>query len=393
MLVYWFIFIWTILIGHFFPASKSRKLSDTDVPYMPFIQALFILFPLIFFAFFRTQCIDTAAYINHFVNAPTDMSEFSNYVYDRTDSNLFYGALMLFKCFISQNPTMWLGTIAVIQGVFTLNFFRKYSANFSMSSYIFIASTLFTWMYNGIRQYLAVSILLACTDWLLKRKWWLYIPLVLLLSGLGPIFSLFGWGQPVWFLGGIHQSALMMLPVYFLANGKPFNWRVWVLVVLLIVLALTGSLNDAIESAAENTAYKQDMQYVQADEGSNIVRVLVALVPVILAVFAKRFDSNVAFPPFIGLCINLAVVTSSLYGVASLTSGIYIGRLPIYCEMYSLILLPWLIENVKWKDNLLFRRLLYVFYFIYFVYQMYFSWHGLTYVSSTLGIFLWGGSG
>ncbi len=393
MLVYWFIFIWTMLAGRFFPASSRYRLPGTDVPYISRRRTLLIFLPLIFFAAFRTNCIDTASYIAGFESAPAKIEDFSEYVYSRKDSNLYHGLLVLFKCYVSDEPTAWLGTIAVIQGTLVANFFRKYSCKFSMSVYIFMASTLFTWMFNGMRQFLAVTILLACTDWMLQKKWWKYIPMVMLVSGFEPLFSMLNLGRPPWYLCGIHQSALMMIPVYFLAQGRAFNWKVWVLIVLLAWMSLTGTLGNAIEAAAENTVYANDMKYIKADTGSNALRVLVALVPVAMAWYAIRSGQVTTLSPTIHLCTNLSFVSAALYGVASLTSGIYVGRLPIYCEMYSLVLLPWLIEHAYRDNRLFFKRALYGCYLFYFIFQMYFSWDGLTYGSSVLGIYLWGGTG
>ena len=77
----------------------------------------------------------------------------------------------------------------------------------------------FSWMCNGIRQFLVVTILFALTKHLINGKWYIYIPVVLILSGITPIFKLFGWGTPPWFLCGIHQSALIMVPIYFIVRG------------------------------------------------------------------------------------------------------------------------------------------------------------------------------
>lgn len=48
--------------------------------------------------------------------------------------------------------------------------------------------------------------------------------------------------------------------------------------------------------------------------------------------------------PVLSLCVNLSVCTASIYIVGMVTSGILIGRLPIYSELYNLILVPVLLR-------------------------------------------------
>lgn len=42
----------------------------------------------------------------------------------------------------------------------------------------------------------------------------------------------------------------------------------------------------------------------------------------------------------------MSIVSAGIYLVSMFTSGIYIGRLPIYCSLYSYVLLPWEIKHL-----------------------------------------------
>lgn len=42
----------------------------------------------------------------------------------------------------------------------------------------------------------------------------------------------------------------------------------------------------------------------------------------------------------------MSIVSASIYLVSMFTSGIFIGRLPIYCSLYSYVLLPWEIKHL-----------------------------------------------
>lgn len=390
MLVYWGILIWVFAIGYMQPSMTSPIEVNGALEYRSkWGFALLLLSVPVFFAAVRSGCIDTASYIREFNNVPTDMQYFDEYLQGHSDSQLFYGLQMIFKCYISQDAHWWLALIAVVQGLCVASTLKKYSPNIAMSVYIFIASTLiFSWMYNGMRQFIAVSILFACTDWILKKRWYFYLPVAVLLCGLDPICTRFGMETPVWFLQGFHQSGIIMIPIFFFVQGKAWNKKIWLLVAVLLALIFTGTLGTAVESATESTTYSVDIANMQADSGANPIRTVVALVPVVMAFMKRKEMGKDEVPPIIHLCINMAIVAACLYAASMVTSGMYVGRLPIYCELYNLILIPWLIAHPYQKNSKLLTQAVYGCYLLYFIYQMYFSWDGLEYSSDVLNLYL-----
>ena len=256
-----------------------------------------------------------------------------------------------------------------------------------------MASTMFTWMYNGVRQFTAVCILFALSECFIKNRWYIYIPVVLLVGGVQPFCEVLGRADPPWYLCGIHQSALMMAPIFFFVQGKAWNWRMLVFVGAFMVLLLSGGLDSFLESATETTAYAVDLQYVQEDSGAHPLRAVVPMVPVVMALIKiKEIRSSEAVPKIITVCINMSVITAALYIASVLTSGIFVGRLPIYTEVYNLILIPWLIQNMYKKDQQLLTLGVYGGYLGWFLYQMYVAWGGLSYASEVLGVYFYGGT-
>ena len=83
----------------------------------------------------------------------------------------------MIKTYISDNYTVWLSIIAVISGICVMIPLYKYSCNFGVSAFLFMASCQFSWMFNGMRQFLVVAIMFACTGLILKNKPLLYITL------------------------------------------------------------------------------------------------------------------------------------------------------------------------------------------------------------------------
>ena len=84
----------------------------------------------------------------------------------------------------------------------------------------------------------------------------------------------------------------------------------------------------------------------------------------------------------------MSLIASGLYVISKIaSSGILLGRLPIYFSMYNLILLPWLLKNIfKEREKNLIYYIMIVCYFSFFYYQMVVTWGGLGYGSEILNI-------
>ena len=84
----------------------------------------------------------------------------------------------------------------------------------------------------------------------------------------------------------------------------------------------------------------------------------------------------------------MSLIASGLYIISKVaSSGILLGRLPIYFSMYNLILLPWLLRNIfEKKEKDLIYYIMIVCYFSFFYYQMVVAWNGMGYVSQVLNL-------
>lgn len=384
-MVFAIMLIWVTAFGILLRSSFSKGVLCADGVYdyrydKKFCILIFLV-PMIIVGF-RVEFIDTGSYIRSFNSVPGDIGRFSEQFASRTNSGLFYGLQMIFKCFISDNFQVWIIGLALLQAYLLIHTLKKFSPDLGMSIFLFVSSCLiFNWMCNGIRQFTAVVILFALTEWILENKWYFYLPLIVFIAGFAPITSRIGLGNPPWFLCGVHQSAFLMIPLYFGLQGKAFNKRMFLLSAAVIVIVLSGAADSVLSDAAEYTAYKVDMKYVEADTGTNPIRVLVGSVPMIMALVkykAIKADKNI--PPIIHLCVNASITTSLLYVVSAFTSGIYVGRLPVYTELYNFILLPWLINHeYKQYKGVLMPAML-GGYVLYFIYQCFLVWSPEMYV-------------
>ncbi len=374
MTIYVFMLIWVIIFGIL--ANATSKTVCVDSENMVYEQRVNLFFALmtfsviIFFASLRSSVADTGAYISMFKSYPSDLSQIDgllNGVAKRYPG--FLVLTVILKKFTSDY-TVWFTIIAVISGICVMIPLYKYSSNFGVSAFLFMASCQFSWMFNGMRQFLVASIIFACTGLVLRRKFIPYAIIVCLLST-------------------IHTSALILIPMYFIVTGEPWNKRTMLFVAgIILAILFTSKFTGMLEDVVENTDYATSMEeFKETDDGTSIMRIAVESVPVIIA-FVYRNKIKDKLTPIIKLSINMSLVSSGFYVISKIArSGIMIGRLPIYFSMYNLILLPWLIKNIFNKEE---KRLVYylmfVLYIAYFYYQIFIAWNDFDYVSKILNI-------
>ncbi len=166
-----------------------------------------------------------------------------------------------------------------------------------------------------------------------------------------------------------------MIPMVFIVQGRAWNKKTMLLVIAVIIaIASLEQFTDLITGIMENTQYRGEVDQYLSTEGTSIQRVLVYSVPAILSlIFKKRIDEEDS--PLINLCANMTLITAFTYLLSAFTSGIFLGRIPIYFSLYSYILLPWIIEHSFTKNSV---RLIYVimigFYMVFYYYQMHVVW-------------------
>ena len=156
--------------------------------------------------------------------------------------------------------------------------------------------------------------------------------------------------------------------------NKKTLWTSILVVFLLIYLDKAVPIVNELLSDTEYGGAITDWQASQND-GVNVFRVLVYSVPTIftlLGIKIIRFHNDNQ----INVLCNMSVLSTLLYIVGMFTSGIYIGRLPIYCTLYTNgILLPWLINNIFSSKT---RNMIYIImipcYCLFYYYQTHFVW-------------------
>ena len=320
--------------------------------------AIIIFIPIIWMAGNRGWFADTGLYIMNYQEMPSNLLELPNYIAGVSKDKGFSVLSVVLKFILGSDYTPYLMALAAFQGISLVCFFRRYSSDYILSIFLFIASTDYlSWMFNGLRQFMAVTIILFATPLMLKKKYFSLICVILLASTM-------------------HQSALLMIPFVIIAQGEAWNKKTLLFIaVTLLAVVFVDRFTNILNDTLSGTQYVNVVSDYTSwnDDGTNPLRVAVYSIPAILALLGKkqiRAEHNL----LINFCTNMSIISMGLYLISMVTSGIFIGRLPIYCSLFGYILLPWEIKKMfTWES----RRIVYIgvvgAYIVFYYYSMFLS--------------------
>lgn len=361
---YWWLLIWVFIGGAvlsvFIPRRQELVLGKTEKRWGLF-PALVLILPYIIWAGFRDNSFgDTWSYQETFRECISSFSEIGSYLTDITKDKGFYFLMAVEKSILGDSEELYFLILAAFQLLIVMWMCRKYSEDYWFSIFLFVSSTDYlSWTFNGIRQFTAVVMIYAATPFILKKK---YIPSILIIL----------------LASTIHQSALLMIPVIFIIQGKAWNKKT-VLCILLSLLALlfVDQFTNIMDSMLAETQYVNVVSDYQSwnDDGTNPLRVLVYSIPMILSLMGLKYireENN----PVINLSVGASVITCGIYIVSMVTSGVFLGRLPIYMSLWSqCILLPWEIDHMfTVKSARIVKMIAILCYCVFFYYQMHSTW-------------------
>lgn len=322
---------------------------------------------LIFFCGLRSGIADTGTYIQIFNNTTSNLSEFQ--LSQAGKGPGFSLAIVLYKSFISSDYHGWLFLIAVISVVPVVRTLIKYSCSFGFSCFLFISTTLFTYLVNGMRQFICVAIIFVCLQWIEEEKFFRYLIIILLLAT-------------------IHSSVIVLLPFYFITKIKPWTTGTWFMIVGGFAFGyFFDRFKPLVELVLENTEYENYIEVLNSGMGSNLYRLAIAAVPVVLSLIGRRYlweaDNRV-----INICVNMSIFNFILYFIASFTSGLAVGRMTTFFDIFNILLLPWLLKNLFTKTSYrVLAGFCVFFYIIYFYIQMVLTWD-MIYQSDVLHLYI-----
>ena len=208
---FWWLLIWPFIFGGLtilFSPQQEEIVLGRKVVRWHWLHAAILAAPYVIWAGWRTNRYgDTTQYRRTFQNMPTGFDQMSDYIANRSKGKGFAILEYIFKTAVSQSDIAFFFVIAFIQMLCLVYMYRKYSRNYWLSMFLFVASTDYIlWMHNGMRQFIAATIVFLAVP-LIVRKKYLAGCLVVLAASI------------------IHSTALIFLPFIFIVNGRAWNLR------------------------------------------------------------------------------------------------------------------------------------------------------------------------
>jgi transmembrane protein EpsG len=230
--------------------------------------------------------------------------------------------------------------------------FYNYSVDYSLAIYLFFTMGIYVSTMNGIRQYIATGIILLGTKYLFTPKrsdFWKLLILILVASL-------------------IHDSALIMIPIYFLCRRKAWSAPAFIsLSVGVVGLILISMFLPSFLTILENTNYSgyADGWFTDGQEtGTSFIRVFFNCMPTIFAaIFSKQIRR---FGPIADILINISLVHSAIYILASY-NWIF-ARFAFYTYAYVVLLMAMVfIAALRSGKYRFFAIVLFIAYAIFFI--------------------------
>lgn len=247
------------------------------------------------------------------------------------------------KYISDESIFMLLVTSAIINmlNIISLYIFTE-DGYFEIAVFLYIASGYYTTTMNGLRQSLAASFIFLATIFIIKKKFILYLTTIVLMIT-------------------IHNSAFIMIPIYFISKQKVWTKRTNILYAIMLLGLL---FYDPLMGLLGDSKYGG---YADSTEGgANIIRIIIFMIPIILA-YMKRDIITEKWKEG-----NIFVNMSILCGVIMLFSAFnwIFARFGIYFQLYNFVFFSFILKNgFKGKEKRLIYFLLILFYLMFFYYE------------------------
>ena len=306
---------------------------------------------LILFCGLRVFYNDTGAYRHIYqtvVNSlPTQNSLFEDLEWLKIGENPGFYLIMRIMGKLGFSVQTFLLAFAAFTVGANVWFFHKYSCHFFVSIALFVTFAGYTLTLAAVKQCAAMAICLIATDRAIRKKYLRFLLLVLLSCT-------------------IHPYSLMYLVVPFLFF-QPWSKST---VFMLIAFALIGIGLEALIGTILNVTDMLGESYDANSfigEGVNPIRLLVAAVPVVLALLnrdaIRKHEEKDQYA-----MVNLTMLNAEIMFVALFGTANFFARLANYFIPFQAVSLPWLFKqfHIESKRTITVVALFcYVLFFIY----------------------------
>ncbi|MBJ7994993.1 EpsG family protein [Bacillus mycoides] len=332
--------LFIVFILAFFARYFAIPVTNSLIPIKP-NQFLILMaaLSLILVSGLRNNIGDTYFYMHAY-----NVTEF-NWEYIKNNKDMGFNIFQMILQKYTDDPQVMVFITALITNVLIVFILYKYSRLIDLSLYVYITSGMYLVSMNGIRQYLAAAIVFTATKYILEGNWKKYILIVL-------------------FASTFHESALILIPIYFLIRRKAWSGTTFSLLFLAVLIVIGfNQFSQIFFAAIGDTQYGHYKDFHEG--GANILRVAVDVVPLILA-YSGREKLREIFPKS-DYIVNMALL-GFIFMLISTQNWIF-ARFSIYFGLYQLILISWVVKLFTEKDQKFIYYAILVCYFVYFVYE------------------------
>lgn len=343
------VWVMTLILCLIAAACRRAPLRRPGGLGQPLPNPIAVILPIIFYTVFvalRKTIGDTYFYMHSFNLMPD---------YNPVEIEYFFTGMFGFFQNIIRNMTddpQWLIAFAAVFSIpVPLIILYKYCPRFEMAIFMFVAFSYLGGAMNGMRQYMAASIVILGTRYLFserKTDFIKYAVLVLLAYCM-------------------HNSAIIMLPIYFVVRRKAWKATSYLMVVgSMVAVVIFDAILPQFLSTLEQTSYSNYSEngwFTSGTEGgSSLIRVMFIAYPLIVAYLNRE---RLKMLGRVGdILANIVFVDVAIYMLA-LYNWIF-ARLAIYLAIYFIIFTVWVVNYaVKPKDRSLYVTLTVIIYLFY----------------------------
>lgn len=236
---------------------------------------------------------------------------------------------------ITNNYNIFLFIIGIFINIITMIFIYKYSKIPWISIYLYITFHFLAYNMNLIRQSIAVLFVLISYPYLKNKKFIPYLFIILLGAGF-------------------HKSIICMIPLYFLLNYiKTLKQMTIIGTIVLVVYSTLDIFIDILEKVF-NLSYIQAYKNSYYWRGNSIKYIIFPTIYFLIVLYFRKLLLN-------NKNSNLILVNSAFYNFLIcifITKHFILERFSIYMFIFSLILIPEIINISKHKKTIIFITIL-----------------------------------
>lgn len=352
MTVWWLTLLSTYILGLIARQTARPVYTNGKLKYKNnVVYASLACLILILVAGLRSGIGDTPAYVAGFEEYPDTLEGIWEFIkHGESKDKGFYTFAMLIKTFISENSQVYIFLLSMITLTLIFISFYKSTDMIDLAIFLFITTGCYLVTMNGIRQYLVSAILFCAFPWIKQKKWYLYLPLVVLVSTM-------------------HGSALIFIPLYFIIDDPAWGRVTKLLMITGMILFITypvsGPMLANILQESQYSDYENLLTSTGA--GANFVRVAVMAVPLIMAYLGR--DMMEGKEKYYNIIINMSII--NFFAILLATRYWIYARFNMYFSLYMILLIIWCVKYLFDERN---TKIIYIMclslYGLYYWYEM-----------------------